>query len=168
MELITATEAVKYLKSEAGVSISLQRFGNLKKRGTFKIHRKNNSTRDWFNAFEVVETYFENIIPTTTKLHDIRTNYLGKVTIPPAKQFEMKDFDVPDSLSKEFENEILSANSTNLMLRDFAIKVLDMEISINHSKINTALEEKYYCDGVMLDVLDSMIEDEDTDASIIP
>ncbi len=166
MELITATEAVKYLKSEVGVSISLQRFGNLKKRGTFKIHRKDNSTKDWFNALEVVESYFENVVPTTTKLHDIRTNYLRKVTIPPAKQFYIQDFDVPHNLFKEFEYEIQSANSTNLMLRDFAIKILDMQSSINHSKVKAALKEKYYCDGVMLDVLDSMIED--TVESIIP
>ncbi len=165
MELITAKAAVRQLKSEAGVVISQQRFGKLKKRGIFKTHRKPASRKDWFIFSEVLESYFSNVMPITSEQHEICNNYydvdgdgIRSINELTAKSFSLDDFDVPDNLSKEFTDELLSANSTNLMLRDFAIDILTIT-PYAHDEIITALEDKYYCHDVMQDVLSAMIED---------
>ena len=166
MELITAKEAVKQLKQEAGVVISQQRFGRLKQIGAFKVHRKHNSRRDWFILNEVLEGYFNYVSPRTDQQHRVRAEYYGQGESPDTmlreltkNDIKIEEFEVPGHVAKQFKDELIHINSANWLLRDFADDVLQIIEPIHHPSIKVAYEKAYYNKDIAQGTLDMLIED---------
>ena len=166
MELIIAKEAVKQLKQSVGVVISQQRFGRLKHMGAFKVHRKDNSRRDWFLLDEVMEGYFNYVNPRTEEQHKIRTEYYsqGKSIDEMIKEFtshdiKIEEFDVPDHVAKEFKSTLVEINTTNMVLRDFTNDLLQVIEPIHHRKIKEAYKKACFDKEIAQDTLDTFIDE---------
>ncbi len=64
-----------------GINITESFFSKNKKKGYFRVHRLENSKRDWFKWDEVVKAYFAFNIPANLRDQKIRDDYLKKQII---------------------------------------------------------------------------------------
>ncbi len=137
MELITAKQAVRQLKEEAGVVISQQRFGKLKQEGIFQVHRKPNSRKDWFVFKEVLEAYLANVSPKTEEQHKARSDYYH------LQSDEAATID-PDAFSTKDSPSLTQSRSRKEAL---AVKLLELEYQ---EKIGTLIKKTEVYDALFM------------------
>jgi hypothetical protein len=151
MELIDAKTAVKRLQIEAGVKISEQRFGALKRKDTFKVHRKPGSRKDWFLFDEVVSGYFNFVTPRTDEQHEVHHAHSIRAKLALVNDhMRVENFNIPDGFSPEAaENELVAANTLNTVLLEVARDLIAALPPKHHSQIASIIAKAAFSPELM-------------------